>query len=126
HSPRDRCRAAPNSFSLTAAELGLPGMLLWTSIVYVALKIPVHALRTPGLAPIARSWATAFVASIVSLAVGVLFLSYAYKDVLWIYIGLTGALYQAIRRHDPSFSVGFGLRDLGIVALFDLALLLVF
>src|SRR5262249_44266817 len=117
---------AHNSFILTAAELGLPGMLLWTSIVYVALKIPVHALRTPGLAPIARSWATAFVASIVSLAVGVLFLSYAYKDVLWIYIGLTGALYQAIRRHDPSFSVGFGLRDLGIVALFDLALLLVF
>jgi hypothetical protein len=117
---------AHNSFILTAAELGLPGMLLWTSIIYLALKIPFQALRTAQLAPIARSWAAALVASITGLAVGMLFLSYSYKDVLWIYVGLTGALYQAIRRHEPTFTVAFGLRDFGIVALFDLALLTAF
>jgi len=44
--------------------------------------------------------------------------------VLWIYVGLTGALYQAIWRHDPSFRVRFGIRDLGLVAAIDLALLI--
>jgi hypothetical protein len=37
---------------------------------------------------------------------------------------LTGALYQAIWRHDPSFRVRFGIRDLGLVAAIDLALLI--
>ncbi len=114
---------AHNSLILAAAELGLPGMLLWTSIVYLAVKIPLQALRRPELAPVARSWALALLASMAGLVVGSFFLSYAYKDVLWIYVGLTGVLYQAVRRHDPGFSVGFGIRDLGIVALADGALL---
>jgi hypothetical protein len=114
---------AHNSLVLAAAELGLPGMVLWSSILYVAVKIPMQALRRPELAPVGRSWALALLASMAGLAVGTFFLSYSYKDVLWIYVGLTGVLYQAIRRHDPGFGVGFGIRDLGIVALADFALL---
>jgi hypothetical protein len=113
---------AHNSFILSAAELGLPGMLLWTSIVYVAMKIPIQALRAH-LPPVSRSWAIALLASTVGLAVGSFFLSYSYKDVLWIYVGLTGVLYHAIRRHEPGFKVGFGVRDLGVVAAVDVALL---
>ena len=113
---------AHNSFVLAAAELGLMGMLLWSSILYLALKISFQALRTE-VAPVARSWALALLASMAGLIVGILFLSYAYKDVLWIYVGLTGVLWQAIRRHDPGFKVSFGLRDIGIVALVDVALL---
>src|SRR5262249_58455654 len=114
---------AHNAYILSAAELGLPGMLLWTSIMYLSLKIPLQAIRAR-LAPVGSSWALALVASMIGLLVGILFLSYTYKDVLWIFVGLTGALYQAIRRHDPSFTVTFGARDLGLVALFDVALLI--
>jgi hypothetical protein len=113
---------AHNSFILSAAELGLPGMLLWTSIVYTAMKIPIQALRAH-LPPVSRAWAIALLASTAGLAVGSFFLSYSYKDVLWIYVGLTGVLYHAIRRHEPGFEVRFGLRDLGVVAAVDVALL---
>jgi len=113
---------AHNSLILVVAELGLPGMLLWTSIIYVALKAAVRGLR-PEVAPVGRTWALALLASTTGLLVGAFFLSFAYKDVFWIYIGLTGVLYQAIRRHEPTFSVDFGLRDLGVVALVDLTLL---
>lgn len=113
---------AHNSFVLAAAELGLPGMLLFTSIVYLGLKIPFQALRAR-LAPVARPWALALLASMTGLVVGSLFLSYAYKDILWLHVGLSGVLYHAIRRHDPTFQVRFGLRDLGAVALVDFGLL---
>jgi hypothetical protein len=114
---------AHSSFILAAAELGLPGMLLWTSIAYLAMKIPIEALRAQ-VAPVARAWAVALLASVTGLLLGSLFLSYAYENVFWLYVGLTGVLYEAIRRHDPSFTVRFGVRDLGIVALMDLALLI--
>lgn len=112
---------AHNSWVLAAAELGLPGLLLWTSVIYLATKIPIQALRAQ-LAPVARSWAVALLASMAGLIVGITFLSYNYKDVLWIYVGLTGVLYQAITRHEPRFRIEFGLRDLGLVALIDAAL----
>jgi hypothetical protein len=113
---------AHNSLILVVAELGLPGMLLWTSIVYVALKTAVRGMR-PEVAPIGRTWALALLASTTGLVVGAFFLSFAYKDVFWIYIGLTGVLFQAIRRHEPTFSVDLGIRDLALVALVDLGLL---
>jgi len=112
---------AHNSLVLAGAELGLPGMLLWSSIVYLALKIPIQALRSP-VPPVARSWALALLASTIGLLIGSMFLSYVYKEVLWIYLGLTGVLYGAIRRHEPGFTVRFGLKDLALVALVDLGL----
>jgi hypothetical protein len=48
--------------------------------------------------------------------VGIFFLSFAYHYVLWIYLGLSGALYSAVRSHDPTFRVRLSGRDLGIVA----------
>jgi hypothetical protein len=49
--------------------------------------------------------------------------SYVFKELFWIYVGLSGALYQAIRRHVPSFRVAFGGRDLARVVAVDAALL---
>ena len=120
--PEHHYLTAHNSFILTGAELGLVGLLLWSSILYISLKIPIQALRA-NLPPVARSWAIALLASTLGLVVGSVFLSYAYKDVLWLYVGLNGVLYQAIRRHDPEFRVRFGVRDFGIVALADFGLL---
>jgi hypothetical protein len=113
---------AHSSFVLAAAELGLPGLFLWSTVVYIAFKIPVVALRSR-LAPVAHTWALALLAAMAGLVVGGMFLSFTYKTVYWIFIGLTGVLYQAIRRHDPTFTVRFGLRDAGILAAVDTAIL---
>jgi hypothetical protein len=107
---------AHSSFILVAAELGVVGMLLWASVAYVALKVPIQVLRACRV-PVARTWALALLASTAGLLIGSMFLSYAFKSVFWLYIGLTGALYQAVRQHDPEFKAVFGFRDLVRVSL---------
>jgi len=107
--------------------------VLFTAILYVSLKIPVTLLRriaahepvavSPGALAVFRPWAMALVAALSGLLVGIFFLSFAYHYILWIYIGLSGALYSAVRRHDPEFDLKFGWRDLWIVAAIDLAII---
>jgi hypothetical protein len=112
---------AHNSYVLTAAELGFPGMVLWLSILYVSVKTPATALlataRREGRLAVqaATPWCLATLAALIGTACGMLFLSYAYKESLWIWIGLSGALFQTIRGHDPSFQVHFRRKDLAIV-----------
>jgi hypothetical protein len=71
----------------------------------------------------ARGWSLAMLAAFVGLTVGIFFLSFAYHPVLWIYVGLSGALYTTVRRHDPSFEVSFGWRDLLLVLGVDAGLI---
>jgi hypothetical protein len=113
---------AHNSYLLALAELGPIGMLLFSIVVYLSLKIPLGVLRqvTPAAGAdaavsTARPWAMALLAAFAGLVVGIFFLSFAYHYVLWIYIGLAGALYSAVRTHDPTFRVRFGLKDLALV-----------
>ncbi len=115
---------AHNSYMLAIAELGLPGLFLFSMLVYVSTKIPFVAMRRYSgeggavlgeLAPAMRSWSMGLLAAFVGLGVGIFFLSFTYHYVLWIYMGLSGALYMAARRHDPSFSVDVGWRDLLLV-----------
>jgi hypothetical protein len=125
---------AHNSYLLTLAELGAPGMLLFTIVLYLSAKIPFVILRDvvgastaenhtlPG-AWVARSWAMGLIAAFSGLAVGIFFLSFAYHYVLWIYIGLSGALYAAVRTHHGPFRVRFGLSDLVGVTMADAAII---
>jgi len=120
---------AHNSYVLSSAELGLPGMWIWTSIMYLSTKIPVKLLwqrRLTGVEPppVARTWSLAFLAAMTGMIVGVFFLSYCYKEIFWIYVGLTGALYLAIKRHQPTFEVKLTARDAGIVLAIDVVLVL--
>ncbi|HEY3493218.1 MAG TPA: O-antigen ligase family protein [Polyangiaceae bacterium] len=115
---------AHNSYLLSLAELGLPGMFLFGTIIYVSAKIPfeilrrypanAHDVRAEG-ARIARPWALALLAAFAGLTVGIFFLSFAYHYVLWIYLGLSGALYSAVRAHDTNFKVRLNLLDFAIV-----------
>jgi O-antigen ligase len=125
---------AHNSYLLALSELGLPGMVLFSIIVYLAAKIPFVVLRDTGGAPAenggalagasaARPWAMGLLAAFAGLAVGVFFLSFTYHYILWIYVGLSGALYSAVRGHHPSFGVRFGLRDLAVVLTMDAAII---
>jgi len=116
---------AHNSYLLALAELGFPGMLLFGIVLYLSAKIPIAALsRRRSAAPelshgaqLTQAWAIGLLAASVGLAVGIFFLSFTYHYVLWIYVGLCGALYSAIRRHDASFRVRLSLADLALVAL---------
>jgi hypothetical protein len=119
---------AHNSYALAAAEMGFPGLLLWTSVLYASFKTVLSALvrfeGDPAARP-ARAWSMALLASLVGMAVGVFFLSFDYHIVFWVYIGLCGGLYQACRAHDPTFRVTLDRRDLWRLVAIDLALVVV-
>jgi O-Antigen ligase len=109
---------AHNSFMLTLAELGPPGLLLWSTAIYLAFKILIRIQLDLGPRPeaaVARTWAMALLSSMVGLAISAFFLSLAYHTILWIFLGLVGAVYGAVRKHDPDFRVRFGLRDMAAV-----------
>ncbi len=110
---------AHNSVVLIAAETGLLGLLLWGMAVYLSYKIPIAVLRRYAGNPeaaVARTWAMAILAALAGMAVGSMFLSFAYQHFAWIYMGLAGALYAAVKRHDPNFEVRVGPFDVAAVA----------
>jgi hypothetical protein len=102
-------------------------MVLWTSVIYLSLKIPFEAMRLGPDSAASRlqvkGIALAIFAALAGTVGGTFFLSYAYKESLWIWLGLSGALYLAIRRHDDSFRVRFGLKDIAAVVAIDAALI---
>jgi hypothetical protein len=106
---------AHNAYVLVAAELGIPGMIIWMSIVYISVKTCIVALieldKEPGAA-VARVWSLAMLAAWAGLLIQMMFLSFAYHSVLWVFFGLSGALFSAIKNHKPDFTVRFGVRDL--------------
>jgi hypothetical protein len=115
---------AHNSYLLALAELGFPGMVMFGALLYLSGKIPVVALShmrsatAPEIlagAELTRAWAIGLLAAFIGLLVGIFFLSFTYHYVLWIYLGLSGALYSAIRKHDPSFRVRLSSLDLGVI-----------
>lgn len=120
--------AAHNSYLLIATELGIPGMLVWCSLVWMTIKIPVSiAMRPPpGLDPGLLHFAVALAASLIGLHVGVFFLSFVYKHIFFVWLGLAGALYGAVRQEHPEFEVRMTGRDMGgVFALAVLALVAV-
>ncbi|MCS6911864.1 MAG: O-antigen ligase family protein [Myxococcales bacterium] len=117
---------AHNSFMLAAAEMGLPGYFLWTSMLYVSVKTLLVGLRRYASRPeaaVAHTWAMTLLASYSGLLVGIFFLSFSYHVVLFVYLGLSGAYYQACCRHDPSFQVRYSLPEAVLVLLGNGAIL---
>ncbi len=105
---------AHNSYLLPLSESGPLGLFLFACIVYISVKIPVVALgryKDRPEARVATVWSMSLLATFAALCIGIFFLSFTYHHILWIYIGLSGALYKAIRTHDPSFSIKMGLAE---------------
>lgn len=117
---------AHNSYVLAAAELGLPGSLLWTMLVYVSIKIPFVIAARPalGIPEALRAYAFALVVAFAGILVGVFFLSFCYKSILFIYFGLSGALYRAARAQCPAFDIRITPAEVGRVALADVGILI--
>jgi len=117
---------AHNSFVLAPAELGFPGMMLWTALVFASIKIPWTALKRYEHRPeadVARAWAMALIASMMGMLAGVFFLSFNYHYVLWIWLGMAGAFYSAVRTHDPDFRVRLTGHDLAGLAVVNAVLI---
>jgi hypothetical protein len=116
---------AHNSYVLAAAELGLPGSVLWMMLVYTSIKIPwVVATRPPPeLDPRVRAFALALVVALAGMLVGVFFLSFCYKAIFFVFFGLSGALYGLVRRACADFDVRVSLREVARVAAIDAAVL---
>lgn len=119
---------AHNSYMLAVSENGLIGLVLFLSILFLSIKIPWKVLTQfegVGEAAVARTWAMALLASYCGISIGIFFLSFTYHQVLWIFFGLSGALYSAVKKHDPKFTVRYGIYDFLGICLVSIAFVVV-
>jgi hypothetical protein len=110
---------AHNSFLLALAELGLPGLFLFSAVIYLAFKSALAAGRTDPGAP-TSIWGHALFASLCALIVSCFFLSLTDHNVTWTILGLACALGPLARE-----KVTFTKRDAVVVGGIDLLLIAV-
>ncbi len=110
---------AHNSYVLVLAELGIVGLFLFVAIIYLSLKTLIVGMReladVPGTAA-AQAWGMALLAAMAGIVFQINTLSFAYHSVLWIFLGLVGAWYSAVRHHRPELRIGITFRDLVVIA----------
>ena len=115
---------AHNSYLLAATETGFIGFFFWSLLLWTSFKIPYTALRREApLSQELRSLAMALVVSFAGIAIGIFFLSFTYKQLLFIWFGLAGAMYRILKQADDTFAVKIGWRDMLGVAGGNLSIL---
>jgi O-antigen ligase len=115
---------AHNSYLLAAAETGIIGLCLFGLTLYLALKVPISIwLGDYRLDNTLTRLAPALAICIGGAYLGIFFLSWSYKDVLYMMLGASAALYQAARAQDPSVRVGITWREAALVCAGSLALM---
>lgn len=110
---------AHNSYVLSLAELGFPGMVLFICLLVLAVKTFVIGIRQLDRIPEARpaqAWALALLASFAGMLFSINTLSFCWHSVMWIFLGLSAAWVSVVRTHKPDFEVTLALRDIMIVA----------
>ncbi|MEM9488353.1 MAG: O-antigen ligase family protein [Myxococcota bacterium] len=109
---------AHNSYILVPAEMGFLGMILWASMLYLGIKTAVVVLRDfkhdPRAGP-ARTWAWGILGMTAPYCVQMMFLSLAYHTMTWVYFGMCGAFYSAVKHHAPDWELKFDLKDIAYV-----------
>jgi O-antigen ligase len=99
---------AHNSFVLSLAELGFVGLFLFATVIFLCIKTLIVGLRmlraVPGSTG-AQIWGMALLAGLGGIIFQINTLSFTYHPVLWMYIGLIGGWYLAVRSHVPTFEV---------------------
>ncbi|WP_437593351.1 O-antigen ligase family protein [Sorangium sp. So ce1000] len=107
---------AHNSYLLAAAETGLLGMCLFALVLYASMKVPLSIwLGDVDVGPTARRFAPAIFVSLCGALIGIFFLSWAYKDILYIMLGASAALYGAARAEDSRVVVRVSGREVALV-----------
>ena len=113
---------AHNSYLLAASETGIVGIALFALMLYAAAKVPFALwFGKYELDSQVKRWSPAIAISLCGAYVGIFFLSWAYKEILYIMLGLSAALYQAARQANPEFRIGLSTREILIVMCVALA-----
>jgi O-antigen ligase len=114
---------AHNSFMLALGETGLPGLFLFSTVVYLAFKGVLKSSQDAVTrdAP-ARVWGNALFASLFACMVSAFFLSQTDRVMVWAPLGLAGALASSARARDPAWQLKFTWKDALLVLATDLAL----
>lgn len=113
---------AHNSYLLAASETGIVGIALFMLMLYAAIKVPLclwfgkYELDTH-----LKRWSPALAIALGGAYVGIFFLSWAYKEILYMLLGLSAALFQAARQTDPELRIGLGTREIVVVVFVALA-----
>ncbi|MEO8846715.1 MAG: O-antigen ligase family protein [Kofleriaceae bacterium] len=109
---------AHNSYVLMLSELGIIGMFLFTSILYLCMKTLIVGLRVleelPGTR-VAQVWGMALLAALSGIVFQINTLSFSYHTVLWLFFGLTGAWYSTVRHHKPDLEIKLNFIDIVVI-----------
>lgn len=118
---------AHNSYLLAAAELGPLGLFIWSGMLFSSFKVAHTVAKSPppGIDPQLQRFADALTISLAAIFVGIFTLSFCYKQLLFVWLGMAGGLYGAVRQKHPSFSVRTTSRDLLGLAGFSVTILIV-
>lgn len=107
---------AHNAYVLAASEAGIIGLVLFGLALYLSLKVPVVIWRGAyRLSWTTKRMAPALAVAIFGVAIGIFFLSWTYKDILYLLLGASAALYAAAREEDPRVEVRLSAREAVIV-----------
>jgi O-antigen ligase len=119
---------AHNAYVLAASEAGIIGLILFGLALYLSLKVPVVIWR----GKYRVSWITARMAPAIAVAtsgvaIGIFFLSWTYKDILYLLLGASAALYAAARAEDDRIEVRLSWKEaLGVTGGLGLLLVIVY
>ena len=109
---------------LAAAEAGIVGMFLFGIAVYCSLKVPLAIwFGKYDVDATVQRFAPALAIGMCGAVTGILFLSWAYKDILYMFFGASAALYAAARAQDPRVRIRASLKEVALVASGMIALL---
>ena len=120
---------AHNTFILVLGELGLGGTFIFLTMLWVSIKTPLKGYfryRNNPKTRVAEVWCIGMLAAFAAIFSGALFLSFAYHYILWIYMGLSAALFSCIQHHDPTFRVKVRVIDLVMIFLTIIGLYVAF
>jgi len=103
---------AHNAYMLAATETGIVGYFLFGFLMYLSLKVPFaiwfgHYRKSTAV----RRFAPAIAISLSGAVAGVFFLSWTYKDILYMLMGASAALYGAAKADDPRVRVRFSFKE---------------
>lgn len=115
---------AHNAYALAAAEMGVVGLVLFGLVLYSSIKIPVAVWFSEGtFSPWTKRFAAGLSIALAGAYVGIFFLSWTVKDVLYMVLAGSAALYGAARAEDPSFRVKVSAKEIAAVTAAMLGLL---
>ena len=109
-------QTAHNAYLLAAAEAGVVGACFFALLLYTSLKVSFKIWRGGyNIDLTVLRFAAAVFVSLCGALVGIFFLSWSYKDVLYIVLGASMAVYGAARAQDPRVSVRLSTKEIAAV-----------